>query len=342
MEIYMSEWIYVTLAGEDRIRVFSLNHETGALQDKGDIDVAGAPSPLAITPDLKYVFVGLRGLRQIVSFSIDRSTGALTYRSRTDLMSDPCFLATDRTGRFLLSAYYSAGKVSVHAIAEDGSIRNQPVEWLSTADNAHCIQTDRTNRFVFVPHIAGPNIILQFLFDEASGRLTPNNVPKTIPNAGEGPRHCCFHPFKDLLYFSNEQGSSVTCYRMDPHLGILEVSQTISTLPADFKGENTCAQIHITPNGRYLYVSNRGHDSIAGFAVNPRDGQLTSIEQTPTEAIPRAFGIDTGGTCLIVTGLSTGKIATYRINQETGKLIPLQVSPVGKDPMWVLAVTGVS
>ena len=194
----------------------------------------------------------------------------------------PTFLAPDRTGRYLLSAYYQGGGAAVHHLGADGAVGAPPLDWLATAAGAHAIATDPSNRFAFVPHIArlndnvleppkenpGPNMIMQFRFDAQTGRLTANSPSRVEPTERLGPRHYCFHPTLDLVYFSNEQGCSVTVYRLDRATGTLSAVQTITTLPAGFTARNTCSQIHLTPSGRFLYVANRGHNSIAGFAVD--------------------------------------------------------------------------
>ena len=199
------------------------------------------------------------------------------------------------------------------------------------------MQTDLSNRFAFVPHIAdkGPNLIFQFKFDQGTGRLTPNSPPRLTP-ADAGPRHYCFHPSKDILYFTNEQGSSVTAYNLDSSAGTLSAFQTVSTLPNDYEGENSCAQIQISPSGRFLYAPNRGHDTIAGFSVDASTGELTPVGHTPAEAVPRAFTLDPGGNFLYAAGLESGRLASYRIDRETGGLEPLETHTVGQGPMWVL------
>ena len=128
----------------------------------------------------------------------------------------------------------------------------------------------------------------------------------------------------------------MTAYRLDPDQGTLEALQTVLTLPTDFTGENTCSQIHIHPSGRYVYASNRGHDSIAGFAIDPVTGLLSTIGQAPTEAVPRAFNLDPRGRFLYAAGQETGKLAAYRVDQETGTLSPLDVYDVGSSPAWVM------
>ena len=330
--------VYIAIAAENKIVTFTMDPGSGQLTLQRDVALPGAPGPLTVDPGRGFLYAGLRSSFQISSFRIDQGTGDLSPIGTVPLEADPCYLATDRRGHFLLSAYYFAGKVAVHRIAADGSVVAPPVEWRSTADHAHSIQTDTSNRFAFVPHTAEPNVIFQFHFDERTGRLTPNAVPQVIPEAGAGPRHYCFHPSKPILYFVNEQGSSVTAHHMDPETGTLTPFQTIPTLPKGFAGENSCAQIHIAPSGRSLYAANRGHDSIACFAIDPSTGHLTAIGQQPTEKTPRVFSLDPEGKWLFAAGLDTGQLATYRIDGQTGALEPVRTSAIGQRPMWVLVL----
>lgn len=334
----MKYHVYVSIAGENKISLFKMNPDTGELMFQSDVEVSGSPGPLAVDPERRFLYAGLRSTRQISSFRINHSTGALSLIRTISLDSDPCYIATDRKGNFLLSSYYGAGRVAVHPVGEDGAVSSPPIEWLSTAEHAHCVQIDRSNQFVFVPHTVVPNRIFQFRFDENTGKLMPNTVPEVIPKEKVGPRHFCFHPSQDILYVSNEQGSSVTAYNLDPSAGTLMAFQTLSALPRDYDEENTCAQIHITPSGKFLYVSNRGHDSIAGFSIDDTAGQLTSLGQQPTEPTPRAFTIDPTGDFLFVGGQASGRLAAYRIDNQTGILKPLATYDVGKNPMWVLVI----
>ena len=330
----MAYHVYISVAGEDRISTFTMDPGTGRLTFQRDHAVEGGPAPLTMSPGKEFLYAGLRSSCHIASFHIDRGTGGLSPIGKVSLESDPCYLSTDRRGRFLLSAYYRAGRAAVHPIGEDGAARGPAIEWLSTAERAHCIQTDPSNGFVFVPHPLGSNVIFQFRFNERTGALTPNAVPKVFAEEGLGPRHFCFHPKKEVLYFSNEQGSSVTAYHSEA--GALTAFQTVGTLPEGFAGSNTCAQIHITPSGRFVYTSNRGHDSIAGFSIDEATGGLTSVGQQPTEQTPRAFTIDPTGGFLFAAGQGSGRLASYRIDQRTGALTPLEVYPAGRNPMWVL------
>ena len=328
--------VYISLQGDNRISIFTMDSETGALRFQERVPVAGGPAPLAVDAQRKFLYAGVRTTPGLVSFRIDPCSGGLTPIGRVPLEADACFIGPDSSGRYLLSAYYQAGLAAVHPIGDDGAVGVPPIEWRPTAANAHAIQTDRSNRYAFVPHIAGPNLIFQFEFDELTGALTPNAVPTVDPPEGAGPRHFCFHPDKDILYFVNEQGGSVTAYHFDPSRGTLAPFQTVSTLPTGFEDTNYCAQIRITPSGRFLYASNRGHDSIACFAIDPSTGLLTASGQQPTEEMPRAFNLDPEGRFLLAAGLKSGRLATYRIDQRTGILDPIRTYTVGTEPMWVL------
>ena len=333
----MPTQLYVSLQGDDCIRRFDLDPQTGRLDALDPVSVPGGPAPMAVDPQGQFLHVGRRGVCEVSSFRIDPHTGALALIGAIPLDAEPCYLAMDRQGKFLFSAYYAAGKAAVHAINDNGAVGVPPTEWLDTATGAHALQTDPSNRFAFVPHIAGngPNAIFQYRFDGQTGRLTPNTPARLSPPEPVGPRHFCFHPRKPIVYFSNEQGCSVTAYDLDATAGTLSARQTVSTLPADFDGDNTCAQIHMTPSGRMLFAPNRGHNSMACFAVDPATGALTPTDRIATEPVPRAFGIDPSGHFLYAAGLESGRLAAYRIEADQGTLHHLETYNVGRTPMWV-------
>lgn len=337
----MQTHVYFSIAGENRIAIYALDAASGAIEFQEDMSVSGSPGPLALSPCGDYLYAGLRSSREISSFRIDESAKSLTLLRTIQLDADTCYIATDKTGNFLLSAYYGAGKVTVHTIGDDKTVQGEPLQTIETDIHAHCIETDISNRFAFVPHTVPRNAIYQFRFDEGTGTLTQNPVGNLNPGAPIGPRHFCFHPSKPILYFSNEQGSSVSAYTLregDPPGTLVDLQEDVSTLPADFDGENTCAQIHIDPSGKFLYVSNRGHDSIAGFAVDEESGKLRAIGHQLTEPTPRVFNIDETGNFLFVGGQGSGRLATYRINRQSGIPSPLENYAIGENPMWVLFV----
>ena len=333
----MPTQLYVSLQGDDCIRRFTLDAPTGKLAPLDPVAVPGGPAPMAVDPTGKFLHVGRRGVCEVSSFRIDPHTGDLTPIGTAPLDAEPCYLGMDRQGRFLFSAYYAAGKAAVHPINNDGAIGTPPIEWLDTATGAHALQTDPSNRFAFVPHIAGngPNAIFQYRFDAPTGRLTPNTPARLTPPEPVGPRHFCFHPLRDIVYFSNEQGCSVTAYALNSAAGTLSAFQTVSTLPDDFDGDNTCAQIHMTPSGRMLFAPNRGHNSLACFTVDPNTGTLTPTDRIATEPVPRAFGIDPSGHFLYAAGLESGRLAAYHIDADSGTLHHLETYNVGSTPMWV-------
>ena len=349
----MPYYMYVSLQDDDKILVFTMDAETGKLTPKAEVPVSGGSSLLTISADRKVLYVGHHSIPEISSFRIDHDTGGLTRNGTVSPEAAPVFLSTDRKGRYLLSAYYQGAHAAVHPLGDDGAVGDPPIEWLATAAGAHAIYTDPSNKFAFVPHIArlndnvlepvreeyGANAIFQFRFDENTGRLTPNSPARVEPEEHFGPRHYCFHPTQDILYFSNEQGCSVTGYRLDTSTGTLSAFQTITTLPDSYTGRNTCSQIQIIPSGKFLYAPNRGHNSIAGFSVDASTGRLTAIGQVSTEAVPTAFSLDPEGKFLFAAGSESGRIASYRINGDTGELTPLETYSVGKRPMWVLVTS---
>ncbi|OAI53188.1 hypothetical protein AYO44_16205 [Planctomycetaceae bacterium SCGC AG-212-F19] len=330
-------FVYVALQGEKKIAVYQFDPAEGKLTHRSDAKIDGEPGALTTDPKQQFLFAAIRSEGNLAAFKIDRTTGKLTLVNTVDAGLDPAHIATDRTGRFLLTAYYVSAKVTVHSIGQDGSLSERPIQSITTADKAHAILPDPSNRFIFVPH-TGPNAIFQFTFQADAGKLTPNATPKILTGDNTGPRHIVFHPSKDIAYIDNEQGGSVTVYALDTKAGTLKPIQTVSTLPKDFKGTNACAEIKVHPTGKFLYVSNRGHDSIACFKVDAKDGKLTALGQEPTEKTPRSFDLDPTAKFLLAAGEASGKLAVYRIDGEAGTLKRVQNYEVGKNPWWVMAV----
>ena len=341
----MATYLYVSLQDDDIIARYDLDQATGGLSNRVEYHLAGMPAPMATDPQRRFLFVGRRrpGEFGLTSYRIEAGSGDLEHINDINLGGNPVHISTDRTGNYLLSAYYYQARVGVHGFDDEGHLNPAPVEWRETGIGAHYIQTDASNRYAFVPHIAegsqtGPNAIFQFRFDESTGHLTPNTPDRAVPTSPEGPRHICFNPNLNVVYSSNEQGCSVTAYSFDADSGALSPFQTVPTLPDGFTERNTCSQIQITPSGQFLYAPNRGHNSVAGFAVGQEDGSLTPLGQTATEPVPRAFSLDLTGNYLYASGLESGRLASYRISQDSGVLAPLEVYDIGKAPMWVLII----
>ena len=330
-------FVYVSVAGENRIAIYELDEANGELTPNGSVAVSGGPGALTVSPNKEFLFASIRSVGNLASFRINGDSGSLSLVNEVSAGADPAYVATDATGKFLLSAYYRAGKVAVHSIDSQGAISNKPTQEVATDDKAHAIVPDQSNRFAFVPH-TGPNAIFQFKFDAATGNLTANDTPKLLRPLDTGPRHIWFHPTGAFAYVSDEQGSSITVYRFDPAIGKLSPIQTLSTLPNGFDERNSTADIEVHPSGRFVYVANRGHDSIAKFKIDSASGRVTAMGQTYTEKTPRSFNIDPSGRYLIAAGQAAGKLATYRINADSGDLTRLATYEIGKQPWWVLAV----
>ena len=333
----MAYYMYVALQGDNKILVFTIDPQTGKLTPQSDVSLSGGPFTMAISPDRQSLYAGCRETPGISSFQINQANGGLTQNGTVPVDSWPVYIATDRKGKYLFSAYYQGAHVAIHPIGGDGSVGGPPVERLDTATGAHAMQTDPTNSYAFVPHIAGngPNAIFQFRFDENTGRITPNSPFKVEPEEFLGPRHFCFHPSLDILYFSNEQDCSVTGYRLDTATGTLAAFQTITTLPEGYTDRNTCSQIQVSASGRFLYAPNRGHDSIACFSIDTATGQLTASGRVASEARPNALCLEPQDKFLFSAGQDSGRMATFSVNPNSGELTPLETTPLGNGPAWV-------
>lgn len=331
----MKYHMYVAVSGDEKLLRYDMDPETGDLTLIEEMVAEGGIGPLCTDPQQTRLYAALRSAKELATYTIDGETGALERIASVPIDGGSCYISTDKTGRYLFSAYYREGAVAVNAIDDDGSVLAPHRQWIPTEEHAHCFFPDRSNQYLFVPHTMPPNGIYQFTFDETTGELAQNSEVKVKAPRGEGPRHYEFHPTLDVVYVANENGSSVTVYDFNADNGTLTRRQNLSTLPEDYTEKNTCAQIHIHPSGNFLYISNRGHNSIARFAVQA-DGSLESLGQTPTEPIPRPFNLDPEGNFLFAAGQKSDKMASYRINQETGDLTPLKVYEVGKTPMWIM------
>ncbi len=327
------QFAYVSLNGENRIAVFSVEPKTGALTHRHDVKTPSLPGGMTSDPNNRFLFCSLRQAGGLASFRIEKN-GNLKLASSIEAGADPAYLATDRTGQFLLTAYYVAAKVTVHRIGKDGSLSEKPLQEIPTDEKAHAILPNATNEFVFVPH-TGPNAIYSFGFDEKTGRLSP--LKPLIVHTGKqtGPRQLAYHPKLDIVFFDYEQGSAIASFDLNRKTGRLTFRERLSSLPVDYSKTNSNARIEITPSGEFVYVANRGHDSLAGYRVDPKTGKLTSLGQFTTEKTPRGFTIDPTGRFLYAAGQSSDLLAAFRI-RKNGHLERFATYDVGKQPWWVL------
>ncbi len=336
MPLHAGTFVYVSMAPEQKIQVYRLDPQDGKLTAVEAVAVDGTPGSLTLDPKQKYLFASLRSTSKLASFQVDPATGKLTPLNAVSLPrgENATFVKTDNTGRWLVTASYAAGKVVVHAIEPDGKLKTPAIQTIATAKTAHNVAIDRDNQLVFVPHVT-PNAVFQFKLDPTTGKLTAAGQAKG-GTAEAGPRHLAFHPTRPLAFTSDETGSSITAYAFEPGKG-LTPTQTLSTLPADFKRPNTTAEVKVHPSGKFVWVSNRGHESLAGFAIDGETGRLTALGQTPTEKTPRSFEIDPSGHWLFGAGEGNGKLAVFAIGGD-GQLTRRHTLDVGKSLTWVLAV----
>lgn len=330
--------VYVSESGEKRIAIYRLDEVSGELTAAGTAALPGAPGSLAMSADQRYLYAAVRSAQQFASLPVEAGTGALGEAQLTEAGHNAAYVTPDRTGHWLLSASYSEGLAAATPI-RDGVVQGPPVSVIETGKKAHSIQTDPANRFAFVPHVGELNKVEQLRFDATTGVLSRNDPQQLAGGAGEGPRHMQFHSNGRWVYFVNEQAKSVTLTDYNPALGTLKSRQSVSTLPADADAtKGSCADIHLSADGRFVYASNRGHDSLAVFAIDPANGELTALGQVPTEKTPRSFCLVPGEKFVVSAGEGSHRLIVYRRDAESGGLTPLKSYDCGKGPAWVIAV----
>ena len=299
----------------------------------------GSSLPLAVSPDKKRLYAGLRNEPySVVTFMVDGKTGKLKPAGSGPLADSMAYIATDRSGKFLLSASYGGNRIAVNPIGPGGVVQSAQ-QIVPTEPNAHCILTDPSNRYVLHTSLGG-DLVYQEKFDAGTGKLKPNNPPSVSVKAKAGPRHLVFAPKGKFVYLVDELDASIYVFPWDGKTGTLKKEiQVTSALPRGFEGKPWAADIHLTPDGKYLYASERTTSTLAAFSVNSRTGLLTPIDSYPTEKQPRSFSIDPTGRYLLAVGQLSNSMTAYSIDKTTGKLGKLKEYLMGKSPNWVEIVS---
>jgi 6-phosphogluconolactonase len=337
--------VYVgTYTGEDTkskgIYAFRYDAATAQVTPLGLAAETTNPSFVAVHPNGKFLYAvnelgNYKGPNSggVSAFSIDRSTGKLTFLNELPSRgADPCYITVDRTGKFVLVANYTGGSVIVYPILEDGRLGEAsafvqhtghgPNAERQEGPHAHSIDLSPDNRFAFVDDL-GLDELLVYKFDAAKGTLTPNDPPFAKLDPGVGPRHFALRPDGKFAYVVTEIGRNVMVFSNDAAKGTLQHLQTVSTLPKDFTGRNDDAEIQVLPSGKFLYASNRGHDSIAVFAIDSAKGTLRTVEIDSTQGKePRSFEIDPTGKLLFAANQKSDNIVIFKIDAKSGKLTP--------------------
>jgi 6-phosphogluconolactonase len=351
-------FVYVSNADDGDLSTYTLRAD-GSLQAGPRVKVAGTVMPMTVSPDRKFLFAASRAKPfSVHSFAIDANTGALSAVGVAPLAESFPYIALDKTGRWLLGASYGAHLVSVNAVGADGKV-SDPQQVIPIGRNAHSIRVDESNQFVFVPSL-GSDQIFQFTFDAKTGKLASNTPAVFLMKANTGPRHFITSTDNKFVYVLSEFLATVTTFALDAKTGTLTEVSSASALPADSKlgpgmargavgapggppPRNTdndiwAADLHLTPDGKFLYASERTSSTIGAFGVDGATGKLTYLGSTPTEKQPRGFRIDKTGKYMVVSGEKSETVSTYAI-EANGSLKPIGKYPVGKGANWVEIVS---
>ena len=327
-------WVYVANADSQEISVLELDRTQGALKPVQTLNVGGTVMPMVVSRDKRVLYAALRSQPfRVTALSIDGATGQLRKLGEAPLADSMANIDLDATGKWLFAASYQGGKISVNAIGKDGAV-GAIQQLIQTGPNAHAIHADASNRFVLATSLGGDNVSI-WHFDAATGRLTANDPALTLNPAKSGARHFVWDKAQRHAYLLNELDASLYVYAWDSARGTLRELQRTTTLPAGFGGKPWAADLHLTPDGRHLYASERTSSTLSAFAVDPAAGLLTPLGQTATEKTPRGFAIDATGRYLIAAGQESNGVSMYAIDPDTGALGKPQHLDVGKNPNWI-------
>jgi 6-phosphogluconolactonase len=332
---------YTSGSKSEGIYIYKLNMDNGDLTPYTTTKNVIDPSFLTINKSGRYLYAVNETLEYegkksgaVSAFEINQRTGDLKFLNKQpSLGGAPCHVSVSDNEKFVLVANYVGGNVSVLRVGTKGSLDSVtevkqhsgtgPNKDRQEAAHAHFIHLDRNNRFAVSCDLGADKIYI-YKFDKENGKLTANSAQEFYQaKPGTGPRHFVFHPKGRLAFVISELDSSVTSFSYDENRGTLKEIQTISTLPLDWKGENTCAELCISPNGVFLYGSNRGHDSIVSYKIDEGSGKLELIEHVATQGkTPRNFTIDPTGKFLLVANQKSDSVVTFLIDRKSGKLRP--------------------
>lgn len=329
-----------TSGKSEGIYIFRMNLDSGAMTPAGVTTGVKNPSFLAIHPSRRFLYAvsevedsGGKKTGGVTAFAIDAATGKLSMlNAQPSEGAGPCHLVVDKTGKSVLVANYGGGSVAALPIGDDGRLAKaaSAIQHKGSSVNpqrqdgphAHSINVDPGNRFVVAADL-GLDKVLVYRLDAAKAKLEPNDPPSTSVAPGAGPRHFAFHPNGRFAYVINEITCTVTAFTYDGERGVLKEIQTITTLPHEVKEGYSTAEVQVHPSGKFLYGSNRGHDSIAIFSIDQSTGKLTAVGHQATGGkTPRNFAIDPTGQFLLAENQSSDTIVIFRIDQKTGELKP--------------------
>jgi 6-phosphogluconolactonase len=327
---------YTTKTQSKGIYEFRYDAKSGKLSPLGVAAETPDPSFVVIHPNGKFLYAVNEGGKAsfVTSFALDAKSGKLTQLNQVPALGeDPCYIALDQNGKYILVANYTSGTLAVFPILPDGKIGDKtalnqdsgklgPNKERQDGPHAHWIETSADNRYALAVDL-GLDQVLLFQFNAKKGTLAPHMPPSAALKAGSGPRHASFSPNGKFLFVVSELLSTATSFSYDAKTGDLKEINSVSTLPSDFSGRNDVAEVAIHPSGLFLYVSNRGADSIAIFDIDPKKGTLTPKGSMPTGGKePRHFTFDPSGNFLFAENQWSDTIVTFHVDAATGKLTP--------------------
>jgi 6-phosphogluconolactonase len=338
---------------ENTIYLYRLHAATGELLPLGAMQ--GGTNPTYLTMDAAHRYLYAVSETQTYLGAPGGGVSALAINPHNALLTllnqqpstgaSPCYISLDRTGKNALVANYSSGNLAVLPVRPDGQLappsatdQHQPPTGPhknQDKPHAHSFLPAPDNRYVFSADL-GTDKVYGYQLDAATGQLRPQAAPAFTAKPGAGPRHLTFHPNGRWAYLENELNSTVTALAYDAKAGTFQEIETESTLPAGFAGDNSGADVHVSPDGRFLYTSNRGDNSLAVFSIAPADGRLALVQHVSTQGkTPRNFALDPSGRALLVANQNSNNIFTYNIDKQTGKLTPTGKSVTLPSPMFV-------
>jgi 6-phosphogluconolactonase (cycloisomerase 2 family) len=335
----------------DGIHGYRVNAESGAFSPIQRVDNLVNPSFLILSADQRFLYSSHGDENYASAFAVDKGTGQITRLGQADTGgTNGAHLALHGSGRFLVVANYASGSVAVLPVLQDGRLGDKiqvselhappgPHRTEQNSPHPHEIVFDPSGHFVLVPD-KGADRVWVFRFDAAAGKISPTEQGFVKTRAGSGPRHLAFHPRIPVVWVLNEINSSATTYGWDAERGSLQPLQIVPTLPPDFTGNSTAAEIAVSADGRYVYCSNRGHDSVVIYSSNPQTGLLTAIDWVPAQGkSPRFISFDPERRFLYAAGEQSDKITVFRADSGTGRLSGTGISVENASPVTIAFTT---
>ena len=347
-------FVYVSNADDGDIGVYSVQND-GSLKPGEHAKAANVVMPMTVSPDRRFLYAAARSKPySVFVYAMDSNAGALKPLSVSPLAESFPYISLDKTGRYLFGASYGSNLISVNAVGEDGRVAHEPLQVIPVGRNAHSIRTDESNKFAFVCTL-GSDEIFQFTFDSKTGHLASNTPAVFLTKPALGPRHFITSSDNKFVYVLSELTGTVTTFSLNSDTGLLTEVSSASGLPPESKlvpgaprgpvgTRNTdndiwAADLHLTPNGKFLYMTERTSNSLATFSVDGASGKLTFLGSAPTEKQPRGFAIDPKGRFLVVSGEKSDTISAYAIDEASGAVKLIGKYPTGKGANWVEIVS---